>query len=867
MRITFVSAHYPPNFVSGGTLQPQRLARGLPRPGPRRPRVRRLPRQHAPPAGDVGRGRRAPACPCAGSCPRRGSAGPTSATTTTPGGRARSRPTSQRAPRRRRAPPRAADPRRRPGGGGQGVGRGDGRHDARLLVGRAPASSWSTATTGRAASWSRPATAPARTGGRTSSDEPRGLREALRRRRPRAGALAIGGRRCSRANGVDAATARGRRERDGRCRRPGPAAPPAPADGQPGRRALHRREQPDEGGRRAPRGRPPARRRARAADHRPRPRRRRGRDGRSLDGHRRSSWCPPTRPSELDDVLAATDVLVLPSVMRESHSLVTREALLRRRAGDLHRHPRSRGGGRRRRERPRRPGRRRRAAGRRARASLADPSVLGTPADGAPPPRPRCARSTTRSPGSRRATRALVRRASAAPSADERRRGCCSWWASTARRCATGPTCPPRPSPSTASHSDVRHYRDPDVARPGGPSRRRGRLPRARHPPGARADRPSARARARPVVFDVDDLIFDPGIADEIPALRLLPPDEAALWLEGVHALPHHDGGLRRLHRFDPAAGRARPRGGGHRRAPVRERRRRRASAWPATSRSAGRAGPARSGSATSAAPPPTTTTGGTSSAAVVEVLEAHPDAELWLGGHLQPDRGGHRPRSAIGSVGCRSPPGTGCRRCCATSTSTWRRSSRAAASTTPRAPSSGWRPPSSATPTIASPSAPFRDAIERRAHRVARRRPGRVGHALDARPPGRRPPRRWSAPGLGARRCCAGHRTARATATCRSWPRCAPTRATVRPPVSAAAAAFDEPPLPAPTRLEAYPVPIEGSIGWRVRRIPRPTLLRRLRTKVGAVRRSVVDDGAAATLGRGGPGRPAGRRATGRDG
>jgi hypothetical protein len=29
MRITLVSAHYPPNFVSGGTLQPQRIARGL----------------------------------------------------------------------------------------------------------------------------------------------------------------------------------------------------------------------------------------------------------------------------------------------------------------------------------------------------------------------------------------------------------------------------------------------------------------------------------------------------------------------------------------------------------------------------------------------------------------------------------------------------------------------------------------------------------------------------------------------------------------------------------------------------------------------------------------------------------------------
>src|SRR6185436_1857140 len=29
LRIGVVSAHYPPNFVSGGTLQPQRIARGL----------------------------------------------------------------------------------------------------------------------------------------------------------------------------------------------------------------------------------------------------------------------------------------------------------------------------------------------------------------------------------------------------------------------------------------------------------------------------------------------------------------------------------------------------------------------------------------------------------------------------------------------------------------------------------------------------------------------------------------------------------------------------------------------------------------------------------------------------------------------
>jgi hypothetical protein len=43
------------------------------------------------------------------------------------------------------------------------------------------------------------------------------------------------------------------------------------------------------------------------------------------------------------------------------------------------------------------------------------------------------------------------------------------------------------------------------------------------------------RARGIPVVFDVDDLIFDPDVADEIPALTILPPAEAALWMQGVH--------------------------------------------------------------------------------------------------------------------------------------------------------------------------------------------------------------------------------------------------------------------------------------------------------------------------------------------
>jgi glycosyltransferase involved in cell wall biosynthesis len=43
-----------------------------------------------------------------------------------------------------------------------------------------------------------------------------------------------------------------------------------------------------------------------------------------------------------------------------------------------------------------------------------------------------------------------------------------------------------------------------------------------------------AHRRGVPVVYDVDDLIFDPDLRAEIPALTILPPDEAELWLEGI---------------------------------------------------------------------------------------------------------------------------------------------------------------------------------------------------------------------------------------------------------------------------------------------------------------------------------------------
>ncbi|MDQ1358364.1 MAG: hypothetical protein QOG44_2737, partial [Acidimicrobiaceae bacterium] len=44
----------------------------------------------------------------------------------------------------------------------------------------------------------------------------------------------------------------------------------------------------------------------------------------------------------------------------------------------------------------------------------------------------------------------------------------------------------------------------------------------------------TTRDRGCPVLFDVDDLIFDPDLAQEIPALSILPPAEAELWLQGV---------------------------------------------------------------------------------------------------------------------------------------------------------------------------------------------------------------------------------------------------------------------------------------------------------------------------------------------
>ena len=181
--------------------------------------------------------------------------------------------------------------------------------------------------------------------------------------------------------------------------------------------------------------------------------------------------------------------------------------------------------------------------------------------------------------------------------------------------------------------SDVRHYRDPELLELGG-----------------RADvvvfyRVPATVQVLALIdafhgagiacaFDVDDLIFDPDIRDEIPALRLLPPDEAALWLQGVEryrttleACDAFIGSTAMLvdqaaeltglpaYRFDNGVG-----------LPLARR-------SDAELRRPRRPGPLRIGYFSG------TTTHDEDwfsiEPAVIEVLDRHPDVELWLGGYL----------------------------------------------------------------------------------------------------------------------------------------------------------------------------------------------------------------------------------------
>jgi glycosyltransferase involved in cell wall biosynthesis len=339
---------------------------------------------------------------------------------------------------------------------------------------------------------------------------------------------------------------------------------------------------------------------------------------------------PPFTPDVLDGILAAHDVFVLPSVMRETYSIATREALaaglpvictdtlgpeeviehggngLVVPAGDAE------------------------ALAAAIASLLTDPDLLGTLQAGARTP-------------------VAIR------TIDEQVRGLADQFATLLEHPPAPAPAPPRkvvfvcgiegaplryrahlPAEALADlgvQTDVRHYRDPELLGLCGtadvvvfysvPATHQVlELIDALHG----ADIPCA--------FDVDDLIFDPGIADEIPALRLLPPDEARLWLEGVNRyrttmeacdayigstemLVDHAAAVSGLpaHRYDNGVGRVLARASDA------------ALAAPRTP------GPLRIGYFSG------TTTHDEDwfhiEPAVLQVLDKHPDAELWLGGHL----------------------------------------------------------------------------------------------------------------------------------------------------------------------------------------------------------------------------------------
>ena len=323
-------------------------------------------------------------------------------------------------------------------------------------------------------------------------------------------------------------------------------------------------------------------------------------------------------------------------------------------------------------------------------------------------------------------------------------------------------------------------------------------------------------------MFDVDDLIFDPGIADEIPALRLLPPDEAELWLEGVQRYRTTMEACDAYIGSTPRARRARPRRRGHRRAPVRERGRQRARRGQRHRHRPPAPPGAAPGRATSAAPPPTTTTGATSRRRWSSVLAA-PRGRA-LARRAPPAHG--QPcwrRSATGCGGSRSRRGRRCPRCCATSTSTSRPSNRAAGSTTPRAPSSGWRPPWSAPPP--SPARRRRSSTPSTPGltRLARGRPVESWPAiLDRALRRRRRAHRRRRPGTPCGACSAGRPTEQGRRYLEILERGRRRPARPRGPRRRwTPLALDEPMLATRAQLEPYPVPLEGSIGWKAPQDP----------------------------------------------
>ncbi|HEX7276336.1 MAG TPA: glycosyltransferase, partial [Acidimicrobiales bacterium] len=246
---------------------------------------------------------------------------------------------------------------------------------------------------------------------------------------------------------------------------------------------------------------------------------------------------PPFDPADLEAVYAGTDVVVVPSLMRESYSLVTREALTRGipvvctdtlgpeevvdhgrnglvvPAGDAQ------------------------ALAAALRSLVSDPGLLDRLRAGCQPPLP--VRSLAdQVEGLERMFAELVAGGApaAAPAVPIRRRAVQRVLFMVGIEGAPLRYRARLPAEALALlgiDSDVRHYRHPDVPRLAAQA---DAVVVYRVPATVEvlAVIESVRDRGVPVVFDVDDLIFDPDVASEIPALEILPREEAALWLEGV---------------------------------------------------------------------------------------------------------------------------------------------------------------------------------------------------------------------------------------------------------------------------------------------------------------------------------------------
>ena len=238
------------------------------------------------------------------------------------------------------------------------------------------------------------------------------------------------------------------------------------------------------------------------------------------------STAPPYAPSELDEVFAATDVLVLPSVMRETHSIVTREALLR-------------------------------GVPVIASDSLGPEAVVRHGVNGLIVPTgdahalAEAMRSVTdRSRlGSMRAAATSVVVRSVDEQVDELERYLTDplpetddAWSPRSVLFIVGIDGAPlryrAQFPAEALglvgvETEILHYSDPAVETS---AEACDAVIVYRVPATPRILRviDGVRRRGVPVAFDVDDLIVDPEVEHEIPALRILPDDEAALWREGV---------------------------------------------------------------------------------------------------------------------------------------------------------------------------------------------------------------------------------------------------------------------------------------------------------------------------------------------